>query len=159
MGALNRRAFLHVAALAATFAAACAPTTGPAVTPVNSDAEREVTPTAPSQVASAATPTPEVASPPAHAATSPPPTPAPAWRQEWEGVITAARAEGKLSLLTWGDTWGGVGYRRVVDRFQQAFPGVAVDRLSEFLGQRLVEQGAARTPGGRLRVRPGPRPA
>jgi iron(III) transport system substrate-binding protein len=53
------------------------------------------------------------------------------WTAEWDGVIEAARAEGKLSLLTWGETWGGAGYPRVVEGFQQAFPGVVVERHSE----------------------------
>jgi ABC-type Fe3+ transport system substrate-binding protein len=42
--------------------------------------------------------------------------------------------EGKLSLITWGDTWGGPGYggfRQMVATFQQTFPGIAVDWLPE----------------------------
>jgi len=57
--------------------------------------------------------------------------PGPTWGKEWDELIAAAKAEGKLSLLTWGDTWGGAGYPRVVADFEQAFPGIVVERLSE----------------------------
>lgn len=75
-------------------------------------------------------PTQAVTSPvaPTPAAPSPQPTQVAAWQKEWEEVISAARAEGKLSLLTWGAR---VGYRRVIERFRQAFPGIVVDWLAE----------------------------
>lgn len=57
--------------------------------------------------------------------------PGSAWEKEWGDLIVAAQAEGKLSLLTWGDTWGSAGYPRVVAGFEQVFPGIKVERLSE----------------------------
>jgi iron(III) transport system substrate-binding protein len=53
------------------------------------------------------------------------------WEKEWEAVIAAATMEGRLSLLTWGMTWGGSGYPAVIERFEQAFPGIKVDHLAE----------------------------
>lgn len=56
------------------------------------------------------------------------------WRRDWQALIEAARAEGRLSLLTWGNAWGGpgfAGFAGAVERFEKAFPGVAVDRLGE----------------------------
>lgn len=103
MRTLNRRAFCQIAALgAAASATACAPGTAPAVSPVGSDAA-------------------QVAAPPAV------PTEEGEWEKAWDDVIAAAREEGKLSLLT----LVGGGYARVIDRFQQAFPGITVDRLAE----------------------------
>src|SRR4051794_10496381 len=49
------------------------------------------------------------------------------WSQEWQDTLAAARGEGKLSLLT----WVGSGYRRMVEAFQQSFPGITVDHLAE----------------------------
>jgi iron(III) transport system substrate-binding protein len=57
-----------------------------------------------------------------------------AWQTEWESLIAAATTEGRLSLITWGDTWGGpgfAGFSGVAARFEEAFPGIVVDRLSE----------------------------
>jgi ABC-type Fe3+ transport system substrate-binding protein len=56
------------------------------------------------------------------------------WQHEWDGLVAAATAEGRLSLITWGDTWGGSaypGFRGVVARFEEAFPGIVVDHLPE----------------------------
>src|SRR5688572_6787434 len=60
--------------------------------------------------------------------------PSTVWQAEWERLIAAATAEGRLSLITWGDTWGGPGFpgfSGVAARFEEAFPGIVVDRLSE----------------------------
>src|SRR3954469_12512326 len=98
MATLNRRAFLQMAALgAAASAAAGARAAAPAASPVGSDTARE-------------------AAPPAQDV---------AWNEEWEDAIAAARAEGKLSLLT----LVGTGYARAVESFEQAFSGITVDRL------------------------------
>ena len=56
-----------------------------------------------------------------------PPAGEAAWTEEWEALAAAARAEGKLSLLT----LVGRGYRQVIDGFEQAFPGIVVDWLAE----------------------------
>ena len=120
MPPLNRRAFLSIAALsAAASASACASSSAPART---------------SDVPGAA-PAPPTPAPPA-AGTE---------MGEWDDLIAAARAEGALSLLT----LVGSGYRTIVERFQQAFPGIAVQRLAEssarvWLGQVREGQRAGR---------------
>jgi iron(III) transport system substrate-binding protein len=56
------------------------------------------------------------------------------WQRDWQVLVEAARAEGRLSILTWGNAWGGpgfAGFAGAVDRFEEAFPGVAVERLGE----------------------------
>jgi hypothetical protein len=32
------------------------------------------------------------------------------WWREWDDAVAAARVEGRLSLVTWADSWGGPGY-------------------------------------------------
>jgi iron(III) transport system substrate-binding protein len=52
------------------------------------------------------------------------------WRREWDDVVAAATAEGRLSLVTWANSWGGPGYAGfggTIKRFEQTFPGVVVD--------------------------------
>jgi ABC-type Fe3+ transport system substrate-binding protein len=60
--------------------------------------------------------------------------PRPTGTGDWQVLIEAARGEGGLSLLTWGNAWGGpgfAGFAGAVARFEKTFPGVAVDRLGE----------------------------
>src|SRR5438477_1250630 len=45
------------------------------------------------------------------------------WEKQWEDLVAAARAEGKVSVLT----LVGAGYRRAMDAFEGAFPGVTVE--------------------------------
>jgi iron(III) transport system substrate-binding protein len=102
MGTLNRRAFLQLAALgAAASGAACTSASVPASPPANPDAAQSVAPS----------PSPEAG----YSA------------KRWDDMVAAARAEGRLSLLT----LVGGGYGRVVESFQRAFPGIAVDRVAE----------------------------
>ena len=54
-------------------------------------------------------------------------TPDAAWEQEWQELIAAARKDGRLSLLT----WVGRGYRRMIEVFEQSFPGIRVDHVEE----------------------------
>lgn len=127
----NRRAFLQVAALdAAALAAACAPAAAPAAAPVISHAVQEA--------AASAQPAQEAIQGVVEGT---------GWEREWEDVIAAATAEGRLSLLTWGMTWGGSGYPAVIESFEQAFPGIKVDQLAEssasvWLGKVLQERRA-----------------
>lgn len=54
--------------------------------------------------------------------------------QQWLDLVAAARAEGKLSLITYGNTWGGPTYRGflgVARAFEQAFPSITVDVWTE----------------------------
>jgi iron(III) transport system substrate-binding protein len=64
---------------------------------------------------------------PAASAAPPSPDQAPAWEREWDDLIAAARQEGTLSLLT----VVGRGYRALVGRFEQTFPGIVVGHLAE----------------------------
>jgi iron(III) transport system substrate-binding protein len=50
-----------------------------------------------------------------------------AWKTRWADVITAAKREGTLSLLT----VVGRGYRTMIERFEDAFPGITVQHLAE----------------------------
>jgi iron(III) transport system substrate-binding protein len=117
MRTLTRRALLHLAALgAAASAAACVPGTAPAA------------PVAGVQVGQAT----RSAAPPVQDAS---------WTTEWEDVVAAARREGRLSLITWGDR----GYRAAIESFERAFPGITVDQLAEssasvWLGQVRQER-------------------
>jgi iron(III) transport system substrate-binding protein len=52
------------------------------------------------------------------------------WQREWDDLVAAARAEGRLSLVTWADSWGGPGYGGfggTIKQFERAFPGLVVD--------------------------------
>ena len=49
------------------------------------------------------------------------------WDEQWQDEIAAAKAEGKLSLLT----LAGRGHRNVIERFEQAFPGITVEWVAE----------------------------
>jgi iron(III) transport system substrate-binding protein len=139
MGRVSRRAFLQVAAAqAAVSVVACSggggtSATGPAgfgatSAPTETDAARAAT-AMPVEAAGQKTATATAGR-------------AADWEREWAEVVAAATAEGRLSLLTWAETWGGVGYPRVVERFQQAFPGIVVERFSESVAS--VWLGAAR---------------
>jgi hypothetical protein len=70
---------------------------------------------------------------------------------DWQSLVTAARAEGRLSILTWGDAWGGPGFggfASAVERFEKTFPGVAVARLGESSARVWLRQiGQARSAG------------
>src|SRR5579885_2014379 len=46
-----------------------------------------------------------------------------AWEEEWDRLVAAARDEKVLSLAS----YSGIGYRRIVEAFQQAFPGITVE--------------------------------
>jgi iron(III) transport system substrate-binding protein len=50
---------------------------------------------------------------------------------EWHAAVRAAQAEGRLSLLTWGTTWGGSGFPTVIQAFEREFPGITVDLVGE----------------------------
>ena len=44
----------------------------------------------------------------------------PAWQEEYDKLVTAAKAEGKLNVLT----IAGTGYRKWIAAFEEAFPGI-----------------------------------
>jgi iron(III) transport system substrate-binding protein len=49
------------------------------------------------------------------------------WTPEWEEVVAAAKREGELSLITLANR----GWTTVMERFEQAFPGIRVHRRAE----------------------------
>ncbi len=63
------------------------------------------------------------------AAPDPGAQPRPAWEGEWERLVAAAKQEGRLGLMT----LVGPGYRKGIDAFQAAFPGIEVEQ-SGFVG-------------------------
>ncbi len=79
---------------------------------------------------------------PATGAASQPSAPAKqAWEQDWDRLVDAARQEGKLSIFT----VVGAGFRKALDAFQAAFPGIQVEHeslssLSLFLPKLFQER-------------------
>lgn len=68
--------------------------------------------------------------------------PGPDWERRWAALVAAAMAEGKLSLLTWADTWGGPGYAGfsgVAARFGREFPGIDVAWAGESSARNWLE--------------------
>ena len=49
-----------------------------------------------------------------------------AWEQDWESLIAAAKQEGRLSFLS----LPGAGYRKLLDAFEAAFPGIVAEAQS-----------------------------
>lgn len=70
---------------------------------------------------------PPVPAPPASTA----PAQAPAWQQEWDKLVSAAKSDGKLALVT----VLGTGYRKSVEEFQATFPGIQVDHTQMMISQ------------------------
>lgn len=63
------------------------------------------------------------------------------WEQDWDRLVDAARQEGKLNIFT----VAGVGFRKGLDAFQAAFPGMQVEHeslssLSLFLPKLFQER-------------------
>jgi iron(III) transport system substrate-binding protein len=125
MRTLTRRALLRIAALgAAPLATACGRAVTPEAAPVGS-ALPSGTPAPPASPAFSASPT----SPPPTASPTPPASPArdTIRTTEWEAVVAAATREGQLALITLANR----GWTTVIERFERAFPGIAVHRLAE----------------------------
>lgn len=83
----------------------------------------------------------------APAATPPPTAPAgatkPAWESEWDTTLVAAKQEGKVVVAT----LTGVGYRRVTEAFEAAYPGITVEHAGFLGGQFLPKILAERQAG------------
>ncbi|MBI3971451.1 MAG: ABC transporter substrate-binding protein [Chloroflexi bacterium] len=117
MRVLNRRAVLQVAGSGAVaLAAACVSGTAPAVPRVSLARSGAAQPAAPPGAVQGQ----ESAQPVPPAQDSP-------WTTHWEDIVAAAEREGTLSLLT----VVGRGYRSVIERFEQAFPGISVQHGAE----------------------------
>jgi len=115
---VTRRGMLRIVALGASaaLASACAPSAVPA------------SPTAapPPPTAAAAKPTAAPAAPATAPTAAPAAKPATAafTDADWNALIEAAKQEGKFGIAT----YAGGGYRKVVEAFQEAFPGIAVEQ-------------------------------
>jgi iron(III) transport system substrate-binding protein len=77
--------------------------------------------------------------------------------QSWDDVIAAARKEGLLNIAT----YAGTGYRKVMDDFEAAFPGVKVDQTgfqssSRDFVPRLLQERNAGLFGWDIAVMPSP---
>ena len=117
MHVMNRRAVLQVAGLGvAAPAAACLPGTAPAVPTVSPQRSGAAQPAAPPEAARGQ-----------ESARPGPPAKDSAWTTHWQDIVAAAEREGTLSLLT----VVGRGYRSVIERFEQAFPGISVQHVAE----------------------------
>src|SRR5690349_1362331 len=64
------------------------------------------------------------------------------WAKEWNDLVAAAQKEGTLNI----QTPLGAGFRRWLDAFQQAFPGIAIEhspmRESDFAAKGKAERDA-----------------
>jgi iron(III) transport system substrate-binding protein len=108
---------LRIVALgaSATLASACAPATAPAPPTVAPAPPTAAAKPATAPAAPAAAPT---AAPAAKAAT-------PAFTDaDWNALVAAARQEGKFGI----GTYAGGGYRKVLEAFEEAFPGISVEQ-------------------------------
>jgi iron(III) transport system substrate-binding protein len=124
--AIRRRDFIRFAGLAgvAALSAACAPATTPE-------------PTASPKPAAAPT-----AAPAAPQAGQTAPTQASTAMAEWEKVVEGAQKEGKVVVTT----LTGDGYRKVLDKFQAAYPGIEAEHKSassaSFLAPPILQEQA-----------------
>ncbi len=112
---VSRRSFMRVGGLAATgaLAAACAPATAPAP----------------------AAPAPSTGGNAAPAA----PAGKPAWQEEYDKLVAAARGEGKLNILT----IAGTGYRKWIAAFEESFGVTAEHQQVPSIGPlmpRILEE-------------------
>lgn len=93
--------------------------------------------------AAAAACAPAASAPPADSGTAAPPAPArEPWRQEWDDLVAAAKKEGTLVIVS----PVGSGYRKALDGFKQAFPGIEVEQTqlvaTQFAPKALAESKA-----------------
>lgn len=116
-GLITRRVALRALGLggAAAVAAACAPTASPP--------QPTVAPKPTSAPAPAAAPTSAPAGKPAAPAAT---TPAIAGISDadWNSLVVSAKQEGKFAVAT----YAGSGYRKVVEAFGEAFPGITIEQ-------------------------------
>ena len=63
----------------------------------------------------------------------------PAWEQDWEKLVAAAKQEGKVSVIT----RPGASYRKFLQSFEEAFPGIVAEQqemLAIQLAPRLLQE-------------------
>lgn len=128
---ISRRKFLNFMVLSGstTILAACSAPSAPPPTTV---------PAAPP-----ATAVPKVAAPPttapAVATAAPAAKAAPAWQEEWAKLVTAAEAEGSISIVTRiGDV-----YRTAVTAFEETFPKIHIEHqgmIALNFGPRVIQE-------------------
>ncbi len=116
---VTRRSMLRIVALGASaaLASACAPAAAPA--------PPTTAPAAPTAAAAKPTAAPAAPAPTSAPAAAKPAAATAAFTDaDWNALIAAARQEGKFGIAT----YAGGGYRKVVEAFQEAFPGLAVEQ-------------------------------
>jgi ABC-type Fe3+ transport system substrate-binding protein len=101
----------------AALASACAPAAPPA--PTAAPAKPTAAPAKPT-----AAPAAPAAAAPTVAAAKPAATAAGFTEADWTALVAAAKQEGKFAIAT----YAGGAYRKVVEAFQEAFPGIAVEQ-------------------------------
>ena len=127
---IRRREFIRMSGLfgVAALAAACGPASSPTPEP-KAAAKQEAAPTA----AVAKQEAPAAAKAPAQAAGG---------VAEWDKVVEGAQREGKVVVTT----LAGDGYRKVMDKFHEAYPAVEVEHKSatsaSFLAPPILQEQA-----------------
>ncbi len=93
-----------------------------------------------SLAAGACAPQAQLAPAPSGAAPASAPAGQPAWQKQWDDLVAAAKREGKLVILT----RPGSGYRKALEAFEQAFPGITVEHTGmvavQFVPRLLQER-------------------
>ena len=119
----SRRDALRLIGLGGALAVVAACSSPPAAAPAAPAAAPTVAPPAP-----AAAPTTAPAAPAAAPTTAPAaqtkPAAAPTGDADWQKVVDDAKKEGHLLVAT----YAGTGYRKVMDAFEAAYPGIKVDQ-------------------------------
>jgi iron(III) transport system substrate-binding protein len=115
---MTRRSMLRIVALGASaaLASACAPAAAPA--------PPTAAPSAPTAAAARPTSAPAAPAPTSAPVAAKPAATAGLTDADWNALAAGARQEGKFAIAT----YAGAGYRKVVDAFQEAFPGIAVEQ-------------------------------
>src|SRR5215208_5766339 len=130
---LSRRAFLSAIGIggAVTLLAACAPAQQPS--PGVTVAPPTTPPQQPTSVPVSVNPTQAPAAPPTSSPTA-----------EWDKLVAAARQEKTLTIAT----YAGAGFRKTMEAFRDAFPGIEVEHSQfqsasrDFVPRLLAENAA-----------------
>lgn len=123
---ISRRLVLQLIGLGGAAALAAACSTAPAAAPTSppAPAAAPTSPAAAKPTTAPAAPTAAQPAPTTAAQAAAKPASAQASDADWQQVLDAANKEGHLYVAT----YAGTGYRRVMDAFEAAFPGIKVDQ-------------------------------
>jgi iron(III) transport system substrate-binding protein len=135
---LRRRAFLRLAGLAgsAALASACAPASPPAAAPTAKPAATSGQPAATTAPAASAV----ASSPVAASAATTAPAQGAAASADWDKLVAAGKQEGQVVVTT----LAGDGYRKLMEAFQAALPGISVEHKTvasaSFLAPQVLQE-------------------